>query len=417
MNEIHSWRDGPGLPRLVEPALLRLLRSSPVVVVTGARQTGKTTLVRRLCGDGAGRYVTLDDLEMLDRARRDPETLVEGPGHPVVLDEVQRAPDLLVAVKRAVDRDRRPGRFVLTGSADLLLLEKVSETLAGRAAHLVLHPLTRRERAGLGRAGVWRELLDAPDEAWPDVVARGGAALRADWRDEARVGGYPVPALHLSDADARADWFAGYARTYLERDLRDLSAVASLVDFRRLMRAACLRLGNLVNQTELARDVGISQPTAHRHLALLELSYQLTRLAAYSVNRTKRLVKSPKLYWNDAGLALHLAGEEEPRGAHLENMVLSDLLAWRDAGPDRPEVLFWRATTGAEVDFVIERKGELLPIEVKSSARPRIGDTRGLLAFHEDYGRAARPGLLLHDGDEIEWVTKRVLGAPWWKVL
>ncbi|MCG3134642.1 MAG: hypothetical protein HMLKMBBP_01958 [Planctomycetes bacterium] len=406
----------PGLPRLVEASLRRALRASPVVVVTGSRQTGKSTLVRSICGPGAGRYVVLDDMEMLDRARRDPDALVRGGGAPVVIDEVQRAPELLLAVKRAVDERRAPGRFVLTGSADLLLLSKVSETLAGRAMHIVLHPFTRRERAGLARAGLWSELLDADEDRWPSVLAAGGSRP-ADWSAEARVGGYPVPALHMDDDAARADWFAGYARTYLERDLRDLSAVSSLVDFRRLMRAVCLRIGNLVNQSELARDVGLSQPTVYRHLSLLEVSYQLARVAPYAVNRTKRLIKSPKVYWNDAALALHLSGEDEPRGAHLENLVLSDLLAWRDSGSVRAEVLFWRAVTGEEVDFVLEHKGRLLPVEVKSAARPRTRDADGLRAFRAEYGRTSRAGLLLHGGTETAWIAEGILAAPWWSVI
>jgi predicted AAA+ superfamily ATPase len=412
MDILHAVNDLQILPRLLATGLRRALRASPVVVVTGARQTGKSTLVRGL-SDHA--YVTLDDLDVLDRARRDPESVVRSARGPLVLDEVQRAPDLLLAVKRAVDERRTPGRFVLTGSADLLLLERVAESLAGRAVHLVLHPMTRRERLGRARAGLWPELLKARDEGWPALLATDDAG-RADWRAEATKGGYPVPSIHARDADERADWFAGYERTYLERDLREIASVASLVDFRRLIRAACLRLGSLVNQTELGRDVGLSQATVHRHLDLLEASYQLVRVGAYSVNRTKRLVKTPKLYWNDSGLALHLSGEDEPRGAHLENLILSDLIAWRDSGAVRPDVLFWRAASGSEVDFVIESQGKLLPVEVEATERPRSGDADGLLAFREEYGRASRAGLLLHGGAEVFWISKGVLAAPWWKV-
>src|SRR5690606_36447774 len=156
----------------------------------------------------------------------------------------------------------------------------------------------------------------------------------------------PTPAVHMRTAQERRIWFVGYVRTYLERDLQDLSSIAALPDFRRLMRAACHRLGQLVNQTELGRDVALPQPTVHRYLNLLETSYLLVRVPAYAANRTKRLIKSPKLYWGDTGLALHLAGLAEPAGAHLENLVLHDLLAWRDARLDRAEVLYWRTATG-----------------------------------------------------------------------
>ena len=223
--------------------------------------------------------------------------------------------------------------------------------------------------------------------------------------------------MHLETARDRAVWFDGYVRTYLERDLQDLSAIAALPDFRRLMRAACLRLGQLVNQTELGRDAALPQPTVHRYLNLLETSYLLVRLPAYAVNRTKRLIKSPRLYWGDAGVALHLAGDEEPGGAYLENVVLADLLAWRDARLERAEVYYWRTAVGEEVDFVIEAGGRLLPIEVKGTGRPRLADAAHLRAFRAEYGRSVRAGLLLHTGTALEWLTPEVLAAPWWRVV
>jgi len=403
------------LPRLAAAALAHAASVMPVTVVTGARQTGKSTLVRDLAPAGERPYFALDDLDVLEQASDAPDDLVAR-AERLTLDEVQRAPQLLLAVKRAVDRRRRAGRFLLTGSANLLLMHQVSETLAGRATYLTLWPMTRREQIGMGRGGIWQELLDAKDDEWPDVVAAQRIAPE-DWRALARRGGYPVPALELHSDDSRATWFAGYAQTYLERDLRDLAAVTSLPDLRRLMRAVCLRLGQLLNQTELGRDVALPQPTVHRWLNLLETSYQLVRLPAYAVNRTKRVIKTPKVYWADTGLALHLAGLGEPAGAHLENLVLNDLLAWRDVRLNRPEVLYWRTATGEEVDFVIEAGRTLLPIEVKATARPRVDDAKHLRVFREEYGRRCRPGLVLHTGDATEWLAPGVLAAPWWKVL
>lgn len=401
-------------PRHVGKVLASLLRVQPAVVVTGARQTGKSTLVGELT-PGERRLQSLDDLDVLDVARRDPETLVGGT-QPVTLDEVQRVPDLMIAVKRAIDRRRRAGQFLLTGSANLLLMRRVSESLAGRASYLTLWPMTRREQRGLGRCGLWGELLAANDTQWADLLL-GDDAGTENWQALARRGGFPTPSVHMNAATDRAVWFDGYVRTYLERDLQDLSSIAALPDFRRLMRAACLRLGQLLNQTELGRDVSLPQPTVHRYLNLLETSYLLVRLPAYSVNRTKRLVKSPKVYWGDTGLALHLAGVGEPAGAHLENVVLNDLMVWRDARIERAELLYWRTTTGEEVDFVIEADGKLLPIEVKATSRPRIRDTAHLRAFRGEYGKSARAGLLLHTGTKIEWLTPDVLAAPWWRVL
>ena len=404
------------LPRAAASAIQHALRVFPVVVVLGARQTGKTTLVQSLPQLAGRPYLTLDDFDLRAQAAADPEAVVDR-APSLVIDEVQRGRDLMIAVKQAVDRDpnRRPGRFVLTGSANLLMMEQIGETLAGRALYVTLWPFTRRERLGFGRAGLWSELISAPSARWRDVIDA-HAGPQEDWRAAVRLGGFPVPAHDMSDEDARASWFSGYVQTYLERDLQALRAVENLVDFRRLMRAACLRIGGLLNQTELGRDVGISQPQVHRFLNLMETSFQVIRLPAFAVNRTKRLIKAPKLYWCDTALALHLSGEPELRGAHLENLVLMDLLAWRDAHARRPEVLYWRTATGEEVDLVIETPSRTIPIEVKAATRVGPADARGLESFLDEYADLTDGALLLHGGTETFPMSKRVLAVPWWRI-
>lgn len=405
------------LPRLAAAAVEATARAMPVVVVMGARRTGKSTLVRTLPATRDRPYLTLDDLEVHALARTDPEDLVHRAPR-LTIDEVQREPDLLLAIKRAVDEGPRdPGRFVLTGSVDLLLMARASESLAGRASYVTLRPLTRREQLGLGTSGIWSDLLGSPVEEGYDLVRAQDVPME-DWRALAHRGGYPTPAYELTAGEARETWFRGYVGTYLERDLRTLAAIDNLVDFRRLMRAAALRVGTVPNQAELARDTGISHATVHRHLGLLETSYQIVRVEPYSVNRTKRLVKSPKLFWGDVGLALHLAGEPEPRGAHLENLVLADLLAWRDAHvATQPQVLYWRTYAGEEVDLVIESGDALLPIEVEATARPEASHARHLKTFREQYPERTVGGLLLHDGEEVFWAARGILAAPWWRVL
>ncbi|OGP59917.1 MAG: hypothetical protein A2V65_07120 [Deltaproteobacteria bacterium RBG_13_49_15] len=170
-------------------------------------------------------------------------------------------------------------------------------------------------------------------------------------------------------------------------------------------------------QTELGRDAGISQPQVHRFLNLMEASFQAVRLSAYTVNRTRRLIKSPKLYWSDTGLALFLAGEREPRGAHMENLVLTDLLAWRDQQARRPEVLYWRTASGLEVDFVVETPERLLPIEIKAAARVTVADAKGLEAFLQEYSDLSDGALLIYDGKDVFPLTRRVLATPWWRAI
>lgn len=407
----------PVLPRAAAAQLSAACRVMPVVVVTGARQSGKTTLVRSHQELADRTYLSLDDLTTRLQAQADPEALVaRAPA--LVLDEVQRAKDVLLAIKATVDRDlpRRAGRFVLTGSANLLMLRAVGETLAGRAVYVNLWPLTPAELAGRGTTGLWGELIATDPRKWEEVLGSSPGRPQ-DWGEAVEKGGFPVPAYHLTSPEERRLWFSGYVQTYLERDLPVLRAVENLADFRRLMQACCLRLGNLLNQTELGRDVGLAQPQVHRFLNLLEASYLCVRLPAFAVNRTKRLIKAPKLYWADPALALHLAGEATPRGAHLENLVLLDLLAWRDAQTLKPQILYWRTASGLEVDFVIETRDRWLPIEVKAQNTLAPKDAKGIEAFCQEYPEKAPRGLLLHTGTETFPLTRRALAAPWWQVL
>ena len=402
------------LPRIAIPTLERYLRVMPIVVVTGARQTGKSTLVRQLTG-AERRYVTLDNLDVRAAARDEPDILVDST-QPLTLDEVQREPELLHAIKQRVDERRQPGQFLLTGSANLLMMNRVSESLAGRASYLNLWPMTRREQLGLGSDAAWEQLFTTDPANWIDIL-RARPSEPEDWRELARRGGYPVPVLQLPDPDDRAIWFEGYLRTYLERDLQDLANISALPDFRRLMRATCMRIGQLLNQSDRARDIAMTQPTAHRYLNLLETSHLLIRLPTFANNRTKRLIKSPKAFWSDTGLALHLSGETNPHGSHLENLVLHDLLTWRDSRLSRVDLSYWRTTTGVEVDFVIETSDAVWPIEVKSSSTPRLRDTRHLRTFLSEYSDISRAGLLLHCGEMLDWITPNVLAVPWWRVM
>lgn len=392
------------------------MSSLPVVVVTGARQTGKTTLVMMHPGVNGRQHVNLDDALVRAHAMRDPLLFVRDVPA-MVIDEIQRVPELLLAIKMEVDRElqRTKGRFVLTGSANLLTMKQVADSLAGRAGYLRLGPMTRREQNGMGATGRWDLFFAEKVDAWRDALLA-EPPLAEPWPDAVLRGGLPMPALHLSP-DQRSDWFSGYVSTYVDRDIRELSSVELLVDFQRAMRALALRIGNPVNQTEIARDLGIQQRNLSRWMNVMETSWLLTRIGSYSGNRTTRLVKRPKIYWLDSALAMHMAGETEPRGTHLENLVCVDLLAWAALQSHLTQVLYWRSHDGAEVDFVVEKANRLLAIEVKATSRPGFNDYRHLSRFVKDYADNCVGALLLHDGDDITRLGDRILGVPWWRVI
>ena len=389
MVDYHPVDDDTLVPRIQAAHLAAALASHPVVVLQGARQTGKSTLARFGPGGRGRRYFSLDDLDVLDTARREPDALLTGSG-PVTIDEVQREPALMLGVKRAVDRARVPGQFLLTGSANLLLMRSVSETLAGRAVYVRLPGLTWGETEAAAPPAMFQRLLHADDaEAALEIVLASERARPARPLEQAILaGGFPIPALRLC-GEARRLWFDGYVQTYLERDLRQISSVESLVEFRRLMRVAALQTGRLLNHAGLARAAGLPSSTASRYLSLLEGSFLIHRIAPYSVNRSKRLIKAPKLYWADTGLMAYLGGvfdagaiaRSDVVGSILESWVVSHLQTFSALESPPIDVCHWRTAGGVEVDFVLEGTGVLLPIECKWTAHPRAGDLRGLIAF------------------------------------
>lgn len=403
-------------PRWFGRNLQTALRVLPVVVVTGARQTGKTTLVKSL--EAKRVFYTLDDVGVLDQAQRHPESLLAT--RPLTLDEVQRAPQLLLAVKRAVDERRRAGDFLLTGSANLLLMERVSDTLAGRALYLELPPFCPAE---------W---LERPDALQPldrlfasDFDLREWPEATGDWTVWLLRGGFP-PAVTIEGDVERHLWFSAYIQTYLERDLRQLSAVSSLPDFQRVMSLAAHRTARLVNQADLARDAALSHPTTHRYLNLLETGCLITRLKTYATNPSVAIVKAPKLMWTDCGLAAALAGIRSSAdlanrldgGFWLEQTLFQTLQTWRALEPSRRHLHFWRDRSGHEVDFVLEQDGKLVALEVKNSSQVTSSDAAGIQAFKAALKR--KPVLIrsvvLHAG-QARPLADDVLALPWaWMV-
>lgn len=397
-------------PRELSRQLADALESLPVVVLTGMRQVGKTTFLRRDPALQGRRYYTLDDFATLEAARRDPDSLLEGTD-PVTIDEAQRCPELLPAVKRAVDRDRKPGRVVLSGSANFGLLRSVSESLAGRALYLSLHPFNRRELRGrLDTVPLLLRLLDG--ETPPKVPS--AQPLR---EEEILLGG--MPPVVLGEAKQPYLWFTGYEQTYIERDVRELAQVGDLVTFRTFVRLCALRTAQVLNQSALARDAKVSSATAGRYLGLLEASYIAWRLPPFLRSRTSRLVKSPKLFIGDSGLACFLAGvrdlkptaDERMRGALFETLVAQNLAAI--VGTHRPdtELGFWHVQGRHEVDFVVATAKHSLAIEVKAAARFSDADLASLRAFAERTPRV-RTLVLAYNGTETVSLGQSTYAVP-----
>jgi len=349
----------------------------PVVVLTGMRQTGKSTT---LTNDPALRgrdYINLDDISTLDALRESPEAYLSQ-RKTVTIDEVQRVRDLLLVIKRMVDEDRKPGRFLLSGSANLGLLRGISESLAGRAIYYDLLPMNRREiRGSTDRKPFLIGFMRKP--ALPSI-----RDIEAVTAAEVETGGLPPVALGIvEDKDL---WFQGYEQTYLERDLRDIARVENVIGFRRLLRLTALRTAQVLNVSEIARDANLPVKTAYRYLGWLETSFIIRRITPYRGNRASRLIKSPKVFFTDSGLANYLCGggslaNTERKGAMFEAYIAQNILSILEPHLPRSTLHFWQLHGSYEVDFVIENVNEVFAIEVKSGARWSARDLAGLREF------------------------------------
>ncbi|MBI5210134.1 MAG: ATP-binding protein [Elusimicrobia bacterium] len=401
-------------PRNLEPALLEALLDSPVVFLNGARQTGKSTLAQGIAkGSRPARYLTFDDVEVMSAAKGDPRGFLSGLDGPVILDEVQRVPELFLPLKAEVDRNRKPGRFLLTGSANAMVLPRLSDALTGRMEVLTLWPLSQgeidRHREGL------IDLLFDPEAKLPVVGALSRDAL---WERVAR-GGYPEPMSRVQPERRRA-WVNSYITTLIERDVRDLSDIEDRTQLPRLLSLLAARTASLLNYAELSRSLGIPQSTLKRYLALLEATFLVHRVPPWSGNLGKRLVKAPKVFLIDTGLATSLLGADAERlagdgmlsGPLLENFVMAELAKQSWWSRIKPRMHHMRAQTGSEVDFVLEdARGRCVGIEVKAGS-VGIGELKGLKAFAEVLGKRFVRGIVLYAGRETIPFAKNLHALP-----
>lgn len=398
------------IQRTLESLLRRAAGEFPAVVLTGPRQSGKTTLLKHLFGKRCG-YVSLEPPDVAAAAVADPRGFLEMYPPPVIFDEVQYAPNLLPYIKERIDIQRSErGQYLLTGSQNLLLIERVTESLAGRAAMLRLLPLSRREALGRPDSPMPWETKHVPS-------ARRRLSYLDVWKSLLR-GGYPELVAH-PDRDMSM-WHSSYIQTYLERDVRSLRQIGDLAIFQSFLRTLAARSGQLLNITDIARDLGIAVNTAKAWLSVLEATFQVIVLRPYFANVGKRLVKTPKIYFTDVGTLCHLAGLKDPHhaaagpmgGAIFETAVLAEIMKTLLHRGENPQVYFWRTSYGSEVDIVVDAAGKLIPIEVKLSATPRPGMADHIATFRNTFGDKAAPGYVVHPGEVRLPLAQDVIALP-----
>lgn len=402
------------VPRSITAHLAEAMGDTPVVLVAGPRQAGKTTLVRHWAHTaGAGmRYLTLDDESVRTAAREDPVGLVRSVDR-AVIDEIQRAPEVLLAIKKSVDEDRRPGRFLLTGSANLMALPTVSESLAGRMETLTLLPLSQSEMAG--QSANWL------DEVFAGRIPQAAAADRSsDLVERVLIGGYPE-VLTRSTERRRSAWMRQYLDALIQRDVREVLNIDRLDQVPRFLRALSHTAGQMCNYSQLGAQVGLDGKTASRHIGVLEQMYLLRRIEPWARNRLSRLVKSPKLQFIDSGLLASLQGltsaevirDRRRLGPVLESFVFGELLKHAAAAEGEYRILYYRDADQVEVDLVLEdAAGGVVGVEIKASATVREGDLRGLRKLAHLSGSSFRLGVLLYDGAEILPMGEGLWAAP-----
>jgi uncharacterized protein len=402
------------LPRALENTIKKAMKTFPAVLVTGPRQSGKTTLLFERFSK-SHRFISLENPDIRARVLEDPVGFLKANPPPLILDEIQYTPELLHYIKSAIDSDRKPGQWILSGSQSFALMQGVSQSLSGRIAVLTLLPFTIPESLKKGDTTtdidqVLQNTFNTKRETKKDKNL-----LLDDWLLR---GAYPEIRANR-DVD-RQLWIAGYVQTYLERDVRQVMNVGDLNSFNRFLRLCATGTGQILNMSELGRNAGVSVPTVKKWLSILEASYQIYLLPPHFNNFGKRIIKSPKLYFLDTGIATFLLGlhKREPLmqgpmwGPIFETMVVSEWVkAFYNSG-ERPELYYWRSKAGTEVDLIVDRNSRLYPIEIKATSTVMPGHTSSLNQWKALAGKMAAGGLIIADIRE-SFEIKGCWAVPW----
>lgn len=400
-------------PRHINQCVLEAASDTPVILLVGARQTGKSTLLTELALEGKPLdTISLDDLSILEAVKRSPQSVLSALPEQVLIDEVQRAPELFLSIKESVDNNRKPGRFFLTGSANVLMLPRLADTLAGRMEIVTLWPLSQGELQNTQENFIQTVFSE---EKLPRI-------RKLDTGDLLRrltTGGYPE-AVQRTASKRRSAWFEGYITTLLQREVRELSNIEGLSSLPNLLSLLATRSGGLLNIADLSRSIGIPQATLGRYLNLLEAVYLVVPIPPWFSNLGKRLVKSPRLYLNDTGILCHLLSVTEESlslnrttlGPILENFVVMELMKQATWSDPSVRLCHYRTHTGMEVDVVLEAGPRIVGIEVKSASSITQDHLKGLRSLKDASGEAFHRGVILYTGTETIKLDEKLWATP-----
>ncbi|MBI2470786.1 MAG: ATP-binding protein [Planctomycetes bacterium] len=416
------------IKRSILDVILTRIKQDNVVVITGARQTGKTTLCDNLIPASLSlpfTYISFDDPDERIRFQNSAITILESIDTPlIILDEVQKIPSLFDPFKYVIDKQRRKGSeqkiFILTGSSQLMLMKNIRETLAGRVALFNLYPFSLHEVIGNETVPlltkIWEEnQITGKDVRRFDTLPPEQMRLTVQKRDEHQLwGGYP-PVWQRKDASARINWLKDYRRTYIERDISDIGQVANIDTFVLTQKLLCARTAQIFSISEVARDASLAVNTVKRYINLLSMSFQCYLVLPYFENIGKRLIKSPKIYFPDAGLNRAILGEAIINaGAAYESWVFSELIKWKQLQTVEPDLFFYRTSGGLEIDFLLVGDNIILPIEVKAADKASYADGQSLESFMKEHKKVTPLGIILYRGRELKEVRKDIWAIPDW---